>query len=433
MAINKLKDRTLQKYYDKAQPKQLTLADGDGLSARVSPLGGISWLYRYRLGGKIVWLTLGKYSDDSGMTIAMARAKRDECRQWLADGKNPKVELQLQKIAIEKPVTVGEALELWITKSGRANGDKHRQQFNRWFSKELMLLPFDRIGQDQVIACFTARQEEFAAAQKKYPAVAAAYVLANFKQAVKFCRSRRVGLKCDAELLDIEVDDVGGEKQAKRSRRLVSDTAEGGTISTDYGQLTDLLHYLDGPPKGIHWHYWRTMLLACIYFGCRTQEIRLSRRKEWDLDRRLWTVPPAHNKSSDRDQKSGREGTIVRPIPQSLLPWLNGVLDGLWPDDYVLGELKRPETVAMFGGSLHKKLGHVKWTLHDLRRTFATCVAGLGIGPHIVEALLGHSLGGVAGIYNRQSYLTEQMAALELWAQKVAELRGGTGESPTKQ
>lgn len=82
----------------------------------------------------------------------------------------------------------------------------------------------------------------------------------------------------------------------------------------------------------------------------------------------------------------------------------------------------------MFGGSLHKKLGHSeRWTLHDLRRTFATCVAGLGIGPHVVEALLGHSLGGVAGIYNRQSYLAEQLTALELWAEKVAELRGSAG------
>ena len=428
MAINKLNVATLGTYHKKAQPKQLTLADGDGLSARVSPLGGISWLYRYRLGGKIVWLTLGKYPE---MTIAMARAKRDECRQWLADGKNPKVELQLLQASIEKPVTVGEALEKWITESGRANADKHRMQFNRWFPEKFRLLPFDRIGTGEAIACFTARQIEGAASGAKYPAVAAGYVLANFKQAVKFCRSRKGGqLKCDAELLNIELDEVYGEKQNKRSRRLVSDSAEGGLVTIDYGQLTDLLRYLDGEPRGIHWHYWRNLLLVIIYFGCRTQEIRLSRRKEWDLERRLWTVPVEHNKTGIRDQKSGRDGTIVRPIPESLLPWLRDMLDGLGPDDYVLGELKRPEAVAMFGGSLHKKLGHERWTLHDLRRTFATGVAGLGIGPHIVEALLGHSLGGVAGVYNRQSYLAEQLAALELWAQQVAELRGGALESP---
>ena len=44
------------------------------------------------------------------------------------------------------------------------------------------------------------------------------------------------------------------------------------------------------------------------------------------------------------------------------------------------------------------------WQLHDLRRTFATNLAALGIPPHIVERLLNHSSGtisGVAAIYNR--------------------------------
>lgn len=429
MAENKLTARTLQKYHGKQQPKQMTLADGAGLSARISPSGGVSWLFRFNWGDKGVWLSLGQYPE---LSLVDARLKRDQCRTWLAAGLDPRVELQLLQAAIEKPVTVAEALELWIAKSGRANADKHRMQFNRWFPEKFRNLPLDRIGTGEVIACFTARQKECAAAQKKYPAVAGGYVLANFKQAIKFCRSRKGGqLKCDAELLNIELDEVYGEKQNKRSRRLVSDSAEGGTVTVNYDQLTDLLRYLDGEPKGVHWFYWRTMLLVIIYFGCRTQEIRLSLRREWDLDRRLWTVPVEHNKTGIRDQKSGRSGTIVRPIPQSLLPWLHDMLDGLGPDDYVLGGLKRPENVAMFGGSLHKKLGHSeKWTLHDLRRTFATGVAGLGVAPHIVEALLGHSLGGTAAIYNRQQYLAEQLAALALWAQKVAELRGGAGESP---
>jgi integrase len=61
-----------------------------------------------------------------------------------------------------------------------------------------------------------------------------------------------------------------------------------------------------------------------------------------------------------------------------------------------------------------------RWTLHDLRRTSATMMADdLGIQPHIVEAVLNHVSGhkaGVAGIYNRASYLREKTAALNLWA-----------------
>jgi integrase len=62
------------------------------------------------------------------------------------------------------------------------------------------------------------------------------------------------------------------------------------------------------------------------------------------------------------------------------------------------------------------------WVVHDLRRTAATGMSGLGIQPHIVEAVLNHVSGhraGVAGIYNRASYATEKREALNLWGEHV--------------
>jgi integrase len=56
------------------------------------------------------------------------------------------------------------------------------------------------------------------------------------------------------------------------------------------------------------------------------------------------------------------------------------------------------------------------WTLHDLRRTVATHLAGLGIAPHVIERILAHSGGtisGVAAIYNRFSYMFEMRDALQ--------------------
>ena len=58
------------------------------------------------------------------------------------------------------------------------------------------------------------------------------------------------------------------------------------------------------------------------------------------------------------------------------------------------------------------------WTMHDLRRTAASGMAGLGIAPHVVEAVLNHKSGsikGVAAVYNRYSYGAEKRAALEAW------------------
>jgi integrase len=84
-----------------------------------------------------------------------------------------------------------------------------------------------------------------------------------------------------------------------------------------------------------------------------------------------------------------------------------------------------------------KPIAH--WTLHDLRRTFATyagggmdahqlaklpkrdrdLAAGLGVQPHIVEAILNHvgaHKAGVAQVYNRSTYEREKRHALDLWA-----------------
>jgi integrase len=88
------------------------------------------------------------------------------------------------------------------------------------------------------------------------------------------------------------------------------------------------------------------------------------------------------------------------------------------------------------------------WTPHDLRRTFATyaggglpehqlkklplqdrdAASGLGIQPHVVEAILNHvsgTRGGVAGVYNRSTYAAEKKVALELWAARLRDIVEG--------
>jgi integrase len=63
------------------------------------------------------------------------------------------------------------------------------------------------------------------------------------------------------------------------------------------------------------------------------------------------------------------------------------------------------------------------FTIHDLRRTAATGMAGLRFPPHVVEAVLNHRSGsrrGVAGVYNRFDYAEEKRHALESWARQVA-------------
>jgi integrase len=62
------------------------------------------------------------------------------------------------------------------------------------------------------------------------------------------------------------------------------------------------------------------------------------------------------------------------------------------------------------------------WRIHDLRRTFVTHIAELGVPPHVIELIVNHISGsraGVAGVYNRSELIVERKQALERWAAHV--------------
>ena len=74
---------------------------------------------------------------------------------------------------------------------------------------------------------------------------------------------------------------------------------------------------------------------------------------------------------------------------------------------------------------LDQRSNVAEWTLHDIRRTFATTQAKLGTPPHIIEAILNHASGeisGVAAIYNRHRYVTEMRIALESYEKYLENL-----------
>jgi integrase len=75
--------------------------------------------------------------------------------------------------------------------------------------------------------------------------------------------------------------------------------------------------------------------------------------------------------------------------------------------------------------TIDKKCAVAEWTLHDLRRTFATKLAGLDVPPHVVERLLNHvsgTISGVAAIYNRFSYVDEMRDAMKRWEERLTAL-----------
>lgn len=113
-------------------------------------------------------------------------------------------------------------------------------------------------------------------------------------------------------------------------------------------------------------------------------------------------------------------------------------LEGLGPDDIIWRNSRRHDRPALNSNAVSNpksrveermaemacELGHNKpierWTVHDWRTTFSTVMndcadASNGIDPLHIEQCLGHTIQGVAGVYNRADYTRQRRNVLEHW------------------
>jgi integrase len=127
--------------------------------------------------------------------------------------------------------------------------------------------------------------------------------------------------------------------------------------------------------------------------------------------------------------KNGREhhipiGPFAAPVLKSMMETTHGT--------HFLFPARRGSSSCFNGWSKSKVLldtlsGVTGWTLHDLRRTFASNLAALGVRLEVIEKLLNHQSGsfaGVAGIYNRYDFWPEMVAAVQLWEDRLKSLVG---------
>lgn len=71
---------------------------------------------------------------------------------------------------------------------------------------------------------------------------------------------------------------------------------------------------------------------------------------------------------------------------------------------------------------LDKRCGVSEWTLHDLRRTFASGLASIGVQLPVIERLLNHisgSFAGIVGVYQRYDFMPEMRDAITRWEEHV--------------
>ncbi|BAE75640.1 putative phage integrase [Sodalis glossinidius str. 'morsitans'] len=313
--LNKLSDKKLRNLLGVPRDKYEFFADGAGLSVRVSTVGGISWTFTYRNSGTIQRVTLGRYPD---MSLKRAREKRDECRTWLSEGKDPRRQLKLIKQESLKPVTVREAIEYWIKHYAM---DNRTDIGDRVLQLKKHIYPY--IGEMALSDCETRYWLQCFDRMKKTVPVSAGKLLQLCKQALKFCRVRRYAVS--NALDDLVVSDVG-QKESKRDRVLTD---------VEVGQIWNAINNTNTFQP-----YYSAWLKILISFGCRGAEARLSRWDEWDFNNWLWTVPRAHSKS---------DTPIVRPVPEKMRPYMEKLKACNYKTGYLFGEIKHDVSVSSWG------------------------------------------------------------------------------------
>ncbi len=157
-----------------------------------------------------------------------------------------------------------------------------------------------------------------------------------------------------------------------------------------------------------------TILQLLTLTGQRRGEIAALRWPWLNEKDRTITLP-------DSVTKNGREhtfpyGRMVAGVLETV-PRLNST-DLLFPS-------KVADDRPLSGWSKYKKGledGVPGWTLHDLRRTFATNLAALGTPIHITERFLNHvsgTQGGIVSVYQRHEYQAEMRAAITTWERQL--------------
>jgi integrase len=174
-------------------------------------------------------------------------------------------------------------------------------------------------------------------------------------------------------------------------------------------ELISIWRAASDTPNVIFGAYLKTLLLT----GQRPGEVSGMRRDELHGDTWILGAERTKNKKSHSVPLSLQAQTIIQSVP-------------FISKDYVFSNGARP-----LGGTrrnksvLEKASGTQDWTLHDCRRTCASGLARLGVSIAVIEQVLNHrggSLAGVAGVYIRHQFEKEKREALQLWADHVERL-----------
>lgn len=336
-------------------------------------------------------MTFGTYP---ALSLTDARERVTGYNRLIIDGHDPKLHTKKAR-----RVTIEDCAKEWLEKKVIHLKPKTQTLYNSHASvyfKESMF------GYDVQ----TARRDEwityFDKVASRSSLVNAGTVLKSLKAMLRWCKQRSI--ITDSEVLDFKVDAVGAKSKV--------------------GQRNLQMHEV-----GILWGYLnrskatpaiKSCIKLLIIFGARNSEIREADRSEFDLERKIWTLPAERSKNGK---------TVRRPIPSKAEAIIRELDDAYGIGGYLIpgehrGTYLTTSSITRFinrtRANMLKEHNIPPFKAHDFRRTVSTRLSEVGVLPHVTEKMIGHELGGIMAVYNKHDWINEQSEAYEMWCEMIS-------------
>jgi integrase len=169
------------------------------------------------------------------------------------------------------------------------------------------------------------------------------------------------------------------------------------------------------------------MFRLLLLTGQRRDQAAGARWAEFDLEAKLWTVPPARHKSGSTHLVPLNDTAValLRELPRFqrgdyLFSTTFGTKapSGFSKAKRRLGDLMLEELRAAHGDSARLP----EFVLHDLRRVVRSALSALRVPDTVAEAVIGHGRRGIARVYDLHRYEPEMREALTLWANRLRDI-----------
>lgn len=399
--INKLSDTKIESALKSARKdaaagkgKAILLGDGGGLTLQITKTGSASWIHRYMRQKKAVGIGLGGYPE---VSLKLARVKAQECRQLLAENRDPLAEKRAASFAAKLEEAKDKTFETCATEyiadhKAEWKNPKHRQQWEN----TLATYAFPVIGNRPISKVNTPDIKRILNP-----------IWTTKNETASRLRGRIEAVIDWATAHELRTGDNPARWKGHLEHLLAKTTpeqrAEKHHAALPHAQMPDFIQSLARQEGMARWS-----LEFLILTACRTSEVTGAKWEEFDEESKLWTIPKERMKAgrAHRVPMSDRALEILKEVK----PFSRGkfVFPGSTAD-------KPLSNMAM--NMLLRRMGATGYTVHGFRSTFRDWVGEkTNHDFRTAEAALAHGLPDkVAAAYARSDLFEKRFAMMRDW------------------